>query len=613
MKKAIVIIWLSLTLSCGYDAVAQRPAINHGHVILCNEEVPDQKIIARLLQLAGSSRTLTILNLAPDDSNGRQLAQGLKTNFEKFNPGLNVVEVNWPLTGPHATLGAHATTRAMWIVSSVPVASTVNTQKLRDYLKSFQAKGGVIGISGAATALITDGVLKPRPATVAAANTQPSTAFRKLEFNNAEGLGLLKAIVVERNSIKRSRLNYLVGLVLNQPQRTIVGLDESGAVWIKPNGDLEVIGSANVMILSAARAHIDIGEKPSSEAPYLTAENVQLNLLLPGGIYSLPAGKVKRTGEAEVRGHLIMMGGGSGFPADALDKFLQLTGSPNELIVVFSIGMEEKERRRQEFQAIKSIFTNKSHQNVEAIYLDDPNEARDDKLVQMVLRAKGIIFGGGDQRRFTKLLQGTPLEQALWKIYSDGAVFAGSSAGTAIQGRWMITGDAKTVAEDKELPSPFHTIRLGNVEATSGMGFFPGAIVDQHFLARTRGNRLLSTILEHPNVIGVGIDAGAAVWLKPDHTFQVMGNSSVMVVDPSNAQVRAGMPLDAAGQRTVAAGNLNVAVLGPGYGFDLNTRRIIKPPLIPTKAIFPQKRKVARLGRRQSIPLRLGAVASKTP
>src|SRR5262249_38724295 len=145
-------------------------------------------------------------------------------------------------------------------------------------------------------------------------------------------------------------------------------------------------------------------------------------------------------------------------------------------------------------------------------------------------------------------------------------------------------------AEDKELPSPFHTIRLGNVEVTSGMGFFPGAILDQHFLARTRGNRLLSTVLEHPDLIGVGIDAGAALWLKPDHTFQVLGSSSVMVVDPSGAQVRAGMPIDAAGERTVAAGNVNVVVLGPGYGFDLNTRKIIKPPSVRTKKQTYQKR-----------------------
>jgi cyanophycinase len=593
MKKAIAIFWLSLTLTPAYHAMAQVGPTNNGHVILCNDELPDLQVIAKLLQLAGSSRTVTILNLTPDDR-GRQLAQRVKANFEKLKPALNLVEVDWPATGPHASLDAHATTRALWVVSSGSPPSPSSSRELKAYLRNFQAKGGVIGTGGAATALFADSTLQQRPA--AATATQPIMGFRKLEFSSGEGLGLLKSLVVERNAIKRSRLNSLVGTLLNNPRRTIVGLDEGGAVWIRPNGDLEVIGATNVMILNAARSSVDVGEEVSSGPPYLAADNVQVHLLLPGGIYSVPLGKVKRTAETDVRGNLMLIGGGAGFPPDALDKFLQLTGRPDELIVIFSIGIDDKDRRRQEFESIKGIFTNKGYKNVEGIFLDDPNEAKDDKLVQMVLRAKGVIFGGGDQRRFTKLLLGTPLEKALWKIYSDGAVLAGSSAGTAIQGQFMITGDAKTVAEDKELPSAFHTIRVGNVELTSGMGFFPDAILDQHFLARNRGNRLLSAVLDHPYLMGVGIDAGAAIWLKPDRTFQVMGISSVMVVDPSGAQVRVGMPIGAAGERTVAAGNLNVVILSPGYSFDLNSRKILKP-VRRTKAV---SRAVPRKGLRAS-------------
>ena len=94
----------------------------------------------------------------------------------------------------------------------------------------------------------------------------------------------------------------------------------------------------------------------------------------------------------------------------------------------------------------------------------------------------------------------------------------------------------------------------------------------------------LSAVLDHPDLLGVGIDAGAAIWLKPDRTFQVMGNSSVMVVDPGGAQVQVGMPIGTAGERTVAAGNLNVVILSPGYGFDLNSRKILKP-VRRTKAV----------------------------
>lgn len=46
--------------------------------------------------------------------------------------------------------------------------------------------------------------------------------------------------------------------------------------------------------------------------------------------------------------------------------------------------------------------------------------------------------------------------------------------------------------------------------------------MDQHFVRRRRHNRLLSLVLENPGLLGVGIDEGTAVWVKPDHTFEVL-------------------------------------------------------------------------------------------
>jgi cyanophycinase-like exopeptidase len=39
-------------------------------------------------------------------------------------------------------------------------------------------------------------------------------------------------------------------------------------------------------------------------------------------------------------------------------------------------------------------------------------------------------------------------------------------------------------------------------------------IFDQHFLQRQRHNRLLSAVLDHPQMIGVGIDEATAVIVR---------------------------------------------------------------------------------------------------
>lgn len=612
MKKAVLIICcLSLAITCRSTTLAAGSSITHGHVILCSDEVPNQEVTARLIDLAGGSpQTVIILNLTPQGNGSSELAQKLKAAFEKFSLAVKTVAVDWHSGMQDEAFHSRETSRALWVFASNPATSIENSETLRTYLSKFQAKGGVIAAGGAATALLTDTVLLENTSNPRGGSTQSSSGFRKSAHTSAEGLEIVRDLIVDRDSIKRSHLNFLIRTLLNQPRKTIVGIDENGAVWIKPNGDIEAIGPANVLILSAHRARIDTEPETAKESAYLSAEGVQIHVLWRGGIYNVVSHIVKAIGQMQTRGHLILLGGGGGFPADALDKFLDLIGGRDQLVLILSIGLDGRERQQQEFQAIKEVFTKEGCQNVQGVFLDSAQEAEDPKLVELVSRARGVVFGGGDQRRITRVLQGTPIEKALWKIYSDGAVISGASAGAAIQGQLMITGDAKTLAEDKGLPSAFHTIRVGNVELTSGMGFFPGAIVDQHFLSRSRGNRLLSTILEHPNLIGVGIDGGAAVWLKPDQTFQVLGNSSVMVINASGAEVGLGETIAGVpGERTVAARNLSIVLVSPGRGFDLKTRKLIYSEA--PRRQRPARRKTAQIRAAARVILPLSTWATK--
>ncbi|NIR40627.1 MAG: cyanophycinase, partial [Actinobacteria bacterium] len=81
-------------------------------------------------------------------------------------------------------------------------------------------------------------------------------------------------------------------------------------------------------------------------------------------------------------------------------------------------------------------------------------------------------------------------------------------------------------------------ITADNVVLWPGLGLFPGVIVDQHFVARRRHNRLISVVLEHPELVGVGVDEATAVWVRPDGTFRVLGDGWVVVYDATDAAIR---------------------------------------------------------------------------
>ncbi len=121
----------------------------------------------------------------------------------------------------------------------------------------------------------------------------------------------------------------------------------------------------------------------------------------------------------------------------------------------------------------------------------------------------------------------------------------------------------------------FTVIRSGAVEMKQGLGLFPGVIFDQHFVVRKRLNRLLSVILENPDLLGVGVDEETAAWVRPDGTMQVLGKSCVVVVDPAGAAVTvrpSGTGVDALGVH-----GMRLHVLLPGELYDLPSRKVLPP------------------------------------
>src|SRR5690606_3561987 len=98
----------------------------------------------------------------------------------------------------------------------------------------------------------------------------------------------------------------------------------------------------------------------------------------------------------------------------------------------------------------------------------------------------------------------------------------GTSAGAAVMSTPMITGDERHPGGSRpDSTEPFMTIARDNIITSTGFGLIDGAILDQHFLRRKRHNRLVSAVLEHPKLLGVGIDESTALLVQPDGRWRV--------------------------------------------------------------------------------------------
>jgi cyanophycinase len=140
-------------------------------------------------------------------------------------------------------------------------------------------------------------------------------------------------------------------------------------------------------------------------------------------------------------------------------------------------------------------------------------------------KAKFIFITGGDQDRFMKIVAGSPIYTAIHQAYQNGATIAGTSAGAAVMSQDMITGNQ---LQDSVYRATFPRLVANNVEFKIGLGLIANAIIDQHFVVRSRYNRLLSALAAYPTSTCIGIDEETAIVVQGNRA-KVVGNSQVIV------------------------------------------------------------------------------------
>lgn len=229
------------------------------------------------------------------------------------------------------------------------------------------------------------------------------------------------------------------------------------------------------------------------------------------------------SGFAGTPGDLVLIGGGSR-PAVAMNTFIERAGGVDALILIVPTASTLPDTGEFYVDEFRNVYRCR---NVRALTLDNRDDADRGDTVDLVRRAGGIFFAGGDQRRILDVLERTRVGDALYEAWQAGTALAGTSAGTACMSTPMLTGDGD-----------FDVLRANNIGTRNGLGVVAGVIIDQHFVARQRQNRLLSLVLEHPQLIGVGIDEATAVWFKSDGTWEVLGNGWVQVYDARSAQMK---------------------------------------------------------------------------
>jgi cyanophycinase len=213
-------------------------------------------------------------------------------------------------------------------------------------------------------------------------------------------------------------------------------------------------------------------------------------------------------------GALVVVGGG-GTGSEIVAKTLALAGGTNAIVAVLPQSSAEPGAGDDSVK----MWLDAGAREASKIAFGDPNAAA------ALRRATLIWMPGGDQNRFMKAIEGTGLAEIIRERHHAGVIVGGTSAGAAVLPDAMFTGDAD-----------LKSLTAGATAIAKGLGLWPEVLIDQHFLKRQRDNRLISAVMDRPALVGVGIDEGTGVIVR-GASFEVIGKSSVVVIDARGAQV----------------------------------------------------------------------------
>ena len=221
------------------------------------------------------------------------------------------------------------------------------------------------------------------------------------------------------------------------------------------------------------------------------------------------------------KGKLFIIGGGSR-PDFLVDRMIKEAGlKSGETVAIFPHASEEQD---SSFYYAKQQFEKRNLKALDCAFKKD--EKLSPSKLDSLKTAKLIYIGGGDQVTFMEIINSnSEVKNLLKSAYQNGKMIAGTSAGAAVMSEVMITGNQ---LKYKDYENTFDNIEIKNVETKQGLGFIKTAVIDQHFVVRSRYNRLLSLIIENPTYKGIGIDEGTAILVK-NGSAEVVGRAQVIV------------------------------------------------------------------------------------
>lgn len=249
------------------------------------------------------------------------------------------------------------------------------------------------------------------------------------------------------------------------------------------------------------------------------------------------------------------------FESGILGEFLEEVKGVDSIIVVIPAASEVPKEVGKDYV---EAFDKLGCKNVHVLYIDSAEDADKKENLKLIDQADGVLFTGGDQTKLIDTLLDTQLIAKIQDRYQNSDfVIAGTSAGAAAMPKLAI----------KEGKSAESLIK-GLIETEKGLSLLPEAIIDTHFMQRSRLPRLTEALLRNPGLLGIGLCVDSGVVISRGDVLRAIGSGGVFIVDADN--VKDTNYYEVPELQPVYVNNLRINILAKGASYYLRDRIFTK-------------------------------------
>jgi cyanophycinase-like exopeptidase len=267
--------------------------------------------------------------------------------------------------------------------------------------------------------------------------------------------------------------------------------------------------------------------------------------------------------ERQTEGLIVMQGGGD----DVDENYIRMGAGAGggDFVVIRASGTDDYN---------DYIFDLCQCDSVETIVFEGRQAASDPFVIETLRNAEALFIAGGDQSKYVRYWQNTPVQDAVNYLAAKPAPIGGTSAGMAVLGEFVYSAMTESVTTESGLGDPF------NVDLTLARDFLDlpwmeNIITDQHLQERHRIGRtiaFLARLVEDgwtEQARAIAADRETAVHIEPETGKAVVFATADHETPHAYFMRTTGDPEQCIAGQPLTYRNIEVYRIGPGGTFDI--------------------------------------------